>query len=131
MSPPIDPPFGVWFISGLDIVPGEAGILVMLRNGRCVQFPTSVTPPLKHPIQRLWFTCSDAGTIRFRMKPDGNEWLRFIENTVQGWTMVSDDEHGRLEFPCRPANPGDLPDWYPEMLEKCLKKMDLLEHQER
>lgn len=121
-------PFGTWFVSNLDIVPGEEGLLVLLPDGRCVQFPTSIIPPSMHQTQRLWFTCVDDRTLRFRREPSGSEWLRYIQRTEEGeveeWTMISDDpDHGRHEFPFRPAREKDLPAWYSEMLEKTLQKM--------
>lgn len=120
------PPLGRWFISGIGVVPDEDGILVMLPEGRCVQFPSSVSRPLLNQTLRLWYSCPDANTIRFKMKPDGHEWLRYIERTHEGWTMICDDERGRVAFPCRSTTSEELPDWFSEMLEKNLAMMAVL-----
>jgi hypothetical protein len=130
MPPTHAPPVGVWLISGVNYVPDEDGILVMLREGRCVQFPTSITPPGKNPVMRLWYACPDAKTIRFRMRPHGDEWLRFVENTPQGWSLIYEEGTERVEYPCRAATPEDLPDWFPEMLAENLKKMEAMEDKE-
>ena len=127
MHPIEAPPVGIWLISGLNFVPDEDGILVMLPDGRSVQFPTSNTPPQKHPVCRGWYSCPDAQSIRFSLRPEGEGWLRFIEITSEGWTMVAEGEKGRIEYPCKAAVPEDLPPWYPEMLERNLKKMTAME----
>jgi hypothetical protein len=123
MHPTNAPPLGTWFISGIGVVPDEDGILVMLPDGRCVQFPSSVTRPQMNQTFRLWYSCPDANTIRFRMKPDGKEWLRHIELTDEGWTMICDDERGRGEFPCKSAKHEELPAWFSEMLDENLSRM--------
>lgn len=124
-------PIGTWFISDIGFVPDEDGILVMLPNGLCVQFPSSVTRPLMNQTLRLWYSCPDANTIQYRMKPDGQYWIRHIQRTTGGWMMICDDERGRGEFSCRIAKPEELPDWFPEMLEKNLAKMAALTHIEQ
>jgi hypothetical protein len=121
------PPIGTWFIAGIGVVPDEDGILVVLPDGRCVQFPSSVTRPQINQTFRLWYSCPDAATIRFRVKPDGEEWLRTIQTTADGWVMISDDERGRGEFPCKIATLDDLPDWFPEMMDKNLQLMATVE----
>lgn len=124
------PPIGTWFISGIGLVPDEDGILVMLPDGRCVQFPSSVTRPQMKQTFRLWYSCPDANTIRYRMKPDGEDWIRQIQRTDGGWTMICDDERGSGEFPCKSAKPEELPDWFLEMLEKNLTRMTALANTE-
>lgn len=126
MNQPNTPPIGIWFISGIGFVTDEDGILVMFPDGRCVQFPSSVTRPQMNQTFRLWYSCPDTNTIRYRMRPDGEDWIRHIRRTAEGWTMICDDERGRGEFPCRNARPEELPDWFSEMLDKNLTRMAAL-----
>jgi len=130
MRPVDSPPIGTWIISGIGVVPDEDGILVVLPDGRCVQFPSSVTRPQINQTFRLWYSRPDAATIRFRMKPDGEEWLRSIQTAADGWTMICDDGRGRSEFPCKSASPDDLPEWFSELLDKNLQMMATLEDKE-
>lgn len=118
---------GTWFITGLNVVCDEDGILVILPDGRSVQFQSSITPPRMNQIMRLWYSRPDESTIRFRMRPDADGWLRFIEITPEGWSLIADDDRGRHEFPCRPAQPSELPYWYSDMMKKSLEKMATLE----
>ena len=76
---------------------------------------------------RLWYCRPDERFIRFRMRPDADGWLRFIEIKTEGWSLVSDDDRGRHEFPCRQAQPSELPYWYSDMMEKSLEMMATLE----
>jgi hypothetical protein len=61
-------------------------------------------------------------TIEYKMKPDGREWLRFVERNETGWTMICDEELSNVrhfkKFPCRRAMPEELPQWFDEMGEK-------------
>ena len=118
---------GTWFIAGLNVVGDEDGILAILPDGRAVQFQSSITPPRMNQTMRFWYSRPDENSIRFRMSPDAEGWLRFIKVTRKGWSLVSDDDRGRHEFPCRPAQPFELPSWYSDMMEKNLEMMAALE----
>ena len=118
---------GTWFIGDIGCVPDEDGILVMLAGGRAIQFPSSITRPQSNLIHRLWFSCPDANSIRFRGRPDVDGWIRYIERTATGWSMISNNHGERRIFPCRLARTEDLPEWHTEMLESHLAKMDALE----
>lgn len=122
---------GAWFMSNIGVFPDEDGILVFRPDGICIQFPSSVTVPPIGQTFRLWYSFPDMNTIQFKMTPDGREWLRFIERNDTGWTMVCDEELNKVrhhkKFPCRVAKPEELPDWFDEMLEKNLMKIDTRE----
>jgi len=118
---------GTWFIAGLNVVGDEDGILVILPDGRAVQFQSSITPPRMNQTMHFWYSRPDEGSIRFRMSPDADGWLRFIKITPEGWSLVSDDDRGRHEFPCRRTQPLELPNWYSDMMEKSLEIMATLE----
>jgi hypothetical protein len=123
MTTTTDSIVGTWFIAGLNVVGDEDGILVFLPDGRAVQFQSSITPPRMNQTMRFWYSQPDENSIRIRVSSDSDGWLRFIEITPEGWSLVSDDDRGRREFPCRPAQPSELPHWYSDMTERSLEMM--------
>ncbi len=114
-------------MSNVDVFPDEDGILVFRSDGICIQFPSSVTLPPIGQTFRLWYSLPDMNTIEYKMKPDGREWLRFVERNEKGWTMICDEELSNVrhykKFPCRRAMPEELPEWFDVMMEKNLAKM--------
>ena len=121
---------GVWHVANLPF--DEIGLLVIRDDGRTIQFPTIKTKPRLNQTQRLWHSDYDGARIRFRPSPSANGWFRQIKWTGSGWDLIATDEDRKLSsFPCVSADLTTLPHWYPEMLEKNLKRMDELEHAQR
>tara|TARA_B110000285_G_C14738970_1_gene429901 strand:+ start:142 stop:567 length:426 start_codon:yes stop_codon:yes gene_type:complete len=116
---------GTWYIDGMPF--DEDGILVIMKDGRTIQFPTSVTKPRMNQTMRLWHSGFDGESIQFRNAPHGRGWLRRIELSSNGWDMIADSDGEISRFHCQRADLASLPDWYPEMLEKNLTKMSALE----
>ena len=116
---------GVWYIDGMPF--DEDGILVIMTDGRTIQFPTSVAKPRMNETMRLWHSGFDGESIQFRDAPDSQGWLRRVELASNGWDMIADSKGKISRFHCQRADLASLPDWYPEMLEKNLTKMSDLE----
>ena len=119
---------GVWFVDGLQF--GEEGILVVTAEGRVVQFSTSVTPPEKYPIHRLWMVPEGDHQVRFSASPRRGSWTRGIEWGESGWTMIAFHDQREIRYGCKRASEDRLPDWFSEMLEKSLAWMVEREGQE-
>lgn len=109
---------GTWFVDGMSF--GEEGILVITKEGRVVQFSTSVTPPEQYPIHRLWMSADVDDHVRFSASPKKPGWLRRIEWNESGWTMIAIQDQIECRFRCRSASPASLPSWFPMLLHKSL-----------
>ena len=116
---------GVWLIDGMPF--DELGLLVIMRNGRTVQFPTSIKRPRLNQTMRLWHSDFDGETIRFKGSPEGLGWIRGVEFSSRGWFMIANPNGQSSRFHCYPADLFSLPTWYNEMLEKNLEKMAEIE----
>ncbi|SHI52608.1 hypothetical protein SAMN02745181_0317 [Rubritalea squalenifaciens DSM 18772] len=113
---------GTWFISGIGEAENEVGILALLTDGRAIQFPSSTAKPRLNQTMRLWYRYESATLLRFSLKYGEEGWIRTIEETHDGWIMS--DESGIHKFPCIIAPEDALPEWYPELLEKNLDRMN-------
>jgi len=112
---------GVWLV---DTEPhGEPCILVIMPDGRTVQFPTSVTMPRLNQTMRLWHSSYDGIRVRFRPSPSAEGWFRGIETVDDGWVMTAEADGEQSRFHCKPFPEHLLPDWYEDMLIKNLEKM--------
>lgn len=120
---------GIWKI---DTEPfGEPCILIITPAGRTIQFPTSVSSPSMNQTMRLWHSDYDGAQVRFRPSPSAEGWLRGVKPVKDGWIMTAERDGEHSSFHCVPMRPQDLPDWYDEMLEKNLKKMEQTEFENR
>lgn len=116
---------GTWYIDGLP--EGERGLLVIRSNGRAVQFPTSNQKPAFSETMRLWHSSFDGSSVQFKLTPDGREWSRGVEATLSGWDLIAEFEGTIYRYPCEPAAPESLPEWYSSLLEENLRQMEALE----
>ncbi|RYD22525.1 MAG: hypothetical protein EOP88_07690 [Verrucomicrobiaceae bacterium] len=113
---------GTWFVSGRHFH-GE-GILVITPDGRVVQFQSAVKMPRKNETLRLHVAADVDGHLRFRRSPDDAGWLRGIEFSGPGWTMIAHENGEEFRFPCRHASAPFLPDWFEEQLAVNLDLLD-------
>jgi hypothetical protein len=120
---------GTWLIDGLPY--GEDGILVITPDFRVVQFPTSVTLPQMSQTHRLWGAIEGDDHLRFRPTPESEGWLRRVEITEMGWTMIAIHDGSEHRFNCRQVSAAFLPSWYPEQLDKNLRRMAETEAKQR
>lgn len=122
---------GIWLAQD-NISFGEKCLLTILPGGRTIQFATSVSKPRPvDPVWRLWHSGPDSGPIRFRLWPSSPGWQGQIEWDAEGFTMSL--EIGELSTKCRcvPADPASLPDWYPELMDYHLRRMDEVEAEKK
>ena len=116
---------GVWLI---DIrIFDEPGILVMLSDGRAVQFPTSQSKPRLQQPMRLWHSVYDGKQVRFRPCQSAKGWVRGVEPAQDGWIMTTETEREQLRFHCTKLFAELFPDWYEAMLAINLEKMTVEE----
>lgn len=112
---------GVWLI---DVrIFDEPGILVMLSDGRAVQFPTSRLKPGLQQTMRLWYSDYDGKQVRFRPCQSAKGWVRGVEPADDGWIMTAETEREQLRFHCTQLSAELFPDWYQAMLAMNLEKM--------
>ena len=119
---------GVWLVDTEPL--GEPCILVIMPDGRTVQFPTSVSKPRVNQTMRLWHSEHDGTQICFRPSPSAEGWLRGIEEAEYGWVMTAETNGEQSRFHCIEFPPHLLPDWYEEMLAINLEKMADVERRE-
>ncbi|MDP0490785.1 MAG: hypothetical protein Q7Q71_07035 [Verrucomicrobiota bacterium JB023] len=116
---------GVWLI---DTEPfGEPCILVIMADGRTVQFPKSSSKPRANQTMRLWHSEYDGKQVRFRPSPSAEGWFRGIEAADDGWVMTAETDGVKSRFHCTPFPSHLLPEWYEEMLAINLEKMAAFE----
>ena len=119
---------GVWLI---DVrIFDEPGILVMLSDGRAVQFPTSRLKPRLQQTMRLWYSDYDGKQVRFRPCQSAKGWVRGVEPADDGWIMTAETEREQLRFHCTKLSAELFPDWYQAMLAMNLEKMTIDEKHE-
>ena len=112
---------GVWLI---DVrIFDEPGILVIMADGRAVQFPSSRSKPRFLQTMRLWYSDYDGKQVRLRSSQSAEGWVRGIEQADDGWIMTSETERGQLRFHCTKLSAELFPDWYESMLDMNLEKM--------
>ncbi|MFT5469879.1 MAG: hypothetical protein ACI8UO_005002 [Verrucomicrobiales bacterium] len=125
---PITSIVGTWYIDGMPF--GEDGILVIMQDGRTIQFPTSITKPHMNQTMRMWHSAFDGESIRFRNSPNGSSWHRGVEASSTGWAMIAESDGKISRFHCCSADLKTLPIWFSEMLEKNLARMSQLEQEQ-
>lgn len=112
---------GIWLVDHKPL--GEPCILVIMKGGRTVQFPTSRTLPKLNQTMRLWHTDYDGSQIRFKPSPTAEGWIRGIESTKTGWNIIALENGATIRFHCTPIATKDLPSWYEQMLIRNLELM--------
>lgn len=119
---------GIWLINGKTL--DESCILVIMEDGRTIQFPNSETRPGLNRTMRLWHSEYTGSQIRFRPSPTAEGWLRGVEPAENSWTLIAQQDESPIHFQCTPLATEDLPNWYEERLTKnlaCMKKTELNE----
>ena len=112
---------GSWLI---DYEPFEEPcLLIIMPDGRTVQFLTSVTKPRINQTMRLWHSEYDGKRVRFRPSPSAEGWFRGAEITDDGWVMTAEANGEQSRFHCSVFPAHLFPDWYEEMLTINLEKM--------
>lgn len=117
---------GTWFVSGRHFQ-GE-GILVITADGRVVQFQSAVAEPRKRETIRLLVAADGDGQLRFRRSAADAGWLRGVEFSGPGWTLVAHQNGEEFRFPCRHASAPFLPEWFAEHLAANLDLLDARSH---
>lgn len=98
---------------------GKNDFLYFGKDGKYVQFITMDLPNQKMLTMKLYYKHVEGNAYRFRNKPEDEGWP--IKIRFEGEVMILDRaEH---TFYLYPAQESELPDWFPEKLEKVLQSM--------